>query len=98
MDSSDEEYFASPSVINAIINTKEFGKHPITLKRNEFGEFHHLYNDLRKYPAKFQEYTRMKIETFDYILDKIGVKLNKNWTNFIKVPVTSCERLIVTLR
>lgn len=57
MDLSDEEYFASPSVIYTIVNTKEFGKYLITLKRNEFGEFHHLYNDLRKYPVKFQEYS-----------------------------------------
>ena len=64
MDSSDEEYFTSPSVINAIINWKEFGKHPNTLQRNEFDEFYHLHNDLRKYPAKFQQYYRMKIMWF----------------------------------
>ncbi|XP_054091535.1 uncharacterized protein LOC128923103 [Zeugodacus cucurbitae] len=98
MDSSDDEYLASATVLKYFINKKLFGKHPINDKRSEFGEFHHLYSDLRKYPAKFKEYTRMSIETFDYILEKIGDKLKKKWSNFIKVPICPCERLIVTLR
>ncbi|XP_050340974.1 uncharacterized protein LOC126767551 [Bactrocera neohumeralis] len=40
----------------------------------------------------------MSIETFDYILENIGDKLKKKWSNFIKVPIYPCERLIVTFR
>lgn len=50
MDSSDDEYFASSPVLNIFLKKKEFGKHPINTKQNEFGEFHHMYRDLRRYP------------------------------------------------
>nr|CAH7759937.1 unnamed protein product [Callosobruchus chinensis] len=34
----------------------------------------------------------MNISTFDYILDKIGHKLLKKWTNFIRTPVNSAKQ------
>ncbi len=49
--------------------------HQMYIEKNKFGEFHHLYNDLRQYPPKFFEYMRMKVETFDYILKVISKKL-----------------------
>ena len=58
MYSSDDEYFASATGLKHFSHKKSFGKHPINVKKNEFGEFHHSYSDLRKYPAKFKEYTR----------------------------------------
>lgn len=99
MDSSDEEFFISPNTYNILFaKEKLFGAHPINRKRKEFGEFHNLYGELRNYPDKFYAYTRMSIDTFDYILNKIELKLTKHWTNFIKTPILPCEQLIVTLR
>lgn len=99
MDSSDEEYFASPGIIDFISNRKrEFSVHPINRNRTRDGEFHRFYPELRKYPDKFRSYTRMSIETFDMVLSLVGSRLMKNWTNLNREPIYPCERLIVTLR
>lgn len=99
MDSSDEEYFASPSTIRFIFEEgRDFAVHPINENRRRDGEFHRIYHDLRKYPDKFRSYTRMTIETFDIVLDLVKYRLMKNWTNMSKEPIFPCERLVVTLR
>lgn len=99
MDSSDEEFLASPSTVDFIMNPpRDFSVHPLNTNRRSDGEFYRLYQGLREYPDKFRSYTRMNITTFDYILDMIRTKLMKDWTNFNKEPILPCERLIVTLR
>ncbi|XP_058457009.1 uncharacterized protein LOC131434358 [Malaya genurostris] len=99
MNSSDEEFFVSPTVHNHFFGKKKvIGIHPINLQRRKNGEFQHLYYDLRKYPDRFYAYTRMSIETFDHVLSRIESKITKEWTNFIKTPIFPCEKLIITLR
>lgn len=93
---SDEEFFMSTNTYNVFFAKKE-GIHEIN-KNREKGEFHSLYHELRKHPEKFFNYSRMSIETFDYILLKIQCKLEKRWTNFITNPIVPCEKLIITLR
>ncbi|XP_046865511.1 protein ALP1-like [Drosophila willistoni] len=93
---SDEEFFASAAVINVVMK-KTTGIHPLNRNRLK-GEFNSLYKNLRQYPDKFFNYTRMSINTFDYILTKIHSKLEKCWTNFVVNPITPCEKLILTLR
>jgi len=61
-----------------------------------YGEFHHLYADLRKSPTNFFEYLRMSIGTYDFILKRIGKLIQKKTTNF-KKPISNAERLYVTL-
>lgn len=96
---SDEEYFASDAVRRHFFeNVREFGIHPINQKRGRYGEYHHLYEDLVKHPDKFQDYTRMKMETFEYVLELIEGSLTKQWTNFIRQPILPREKLIITLR
>jgi len=63
---SDEEFFCSSATLNFVLNKKR-SVHPLNSNRNEKGEFCNLYNDLRKDPEKFFNYTRMSISTFDYI-------------------------------
>lgn len=46
---------------------REFGVHPVNVEREQLGEFHHLYNQLRIYPRRFFQYLRKEIETFDYV-------------------------------
>lgn len=53
---------------------------------------------LRKYDDKFKQYTRMKVETFDYILSKIEDDLTKDWCNLHNRPILPEEQLIVTSR
>ena len=45
--------------------------HPIDQSHQQFGKFHTLYKDLRKYPDRFYTYYRMSTEQFDYILAPI---------------------------
>ena len=86
MSDSEEELLLSSSAVKWYIGSlrskRKYSTHPINTNRYEFGEFHHLYNDLRKYPQKFFEYMRMNIETFDYILSKISDKIKKKLVQF----------------
>lgn len=59
-----------------------------------FGEFHHLYNQVRCDDALFQSYTRMSVETFDYIFEIIRPEFDLRSTNF-QDPITVEERLVV---
>lgn len=86
-------------VIDSILDKiKEFQIHEINQNRKVYGEYHHLFPLLRKYPKDFYEYTRMTVETFDYILYKIQPYCNKQWCNFHTCPIEMEERLVVTLR
>jgi len=97
--SSDDDLLIEQSLFFKL-KSKQVNKkiHPINLGRKAFGEFHHLFDELRQDEKKFLEYTRMKISTFDYILIKNEPLIIKNWTNFNKTPIMPAERLIVTLR
>jgi hypothetical protein len=46
-------------------------KHDIFKSRYQLGEFHNLYNELRKDSTKFSEYCKMSPSTFDYIVQAI---------------------------
>lgn len=65
--------------------------------RYEFGEFHHIYNELRRDSERFFNFLRMSRETFDFISSKLKFKLTKGTINF-KKPISATERLYVTLR
>lgn len=67
--------------------------HPINLKRDIRG----FIDELRADPSKFYNYCRMKIATFDYILDLIKNKIEKQNTNYRK-SISPEERLFITLR
>lgn len=77
---------------------REYCAHPINTVRLKFGEFHHLYNHLRKYPSKFFEYMRMMPQTFDYILSNISEEIEKKWCNCHARPILPEERLMITIR
>ena len=71
--------------------------HEILQRRNEFGEFHHLVQELPFHPEKFKEYFRMTEVQFDYILDLISDDIRKLDTNW-KRAITPKERLAICLR
>lgn len=65
--------------------------------RTKFGEFHHVYKNLRQHPDRFFKFLRMSIETFDFLVSKIKDRISKKKTNF-KEPISATERTYVTLR
>lgn len=79
MSNSEEEdlILASNAVKHYLLGCtkREYSAHPIIVERNVFGEYHHLYKDLRLHPTKLYNYMRMKNETFDYILSRISDSL-----------------------
>ena len=46
----------------------QYWVHPVNTKREEHGEHHTLYKDLRNYPNQFYIYYHMTTQSFDYIL------------------------------
>jgi hypothetical protein len=72
-------------------------KHAIFQSRYQLGEFHHLYNELRKDSTKFFEYCRMSPSTFDYVVQAIRQHISHISTNFQKT-ISVEERLFVELR
>lgn len=55
--------------------------HPILMRREQCGEFHTLYEDLRKDEVKFRDYFSMNYKTFDKLLDLLKSKLQHKDTN-----------------
>ena len=74
-----------------------FWVQPISQSCQQFGEFHTLYKDLRKYPDRFYTYYRMSTEQFDYILAQIEhliCKPNTNW----QYSISAEEHLVICIR
>lgn len=76
---------------------REHWVHPVNAKREDCGEFHNLYADLRQDPDMFRSYFRMSPESFSVILDHVSMDLRKQDTNFRKA-ISPEERLALTLR
>ena len=57
-------------------NSNSMWVHPLN-ERNAFGEYHHLFRELKRHPMKFFAYWRMSIDTFEYILSKVRDRLEK---------------------
>ena len=76
---------------------REIGVHPINQGREVFGEYHHLFQEIKDDEEKFFPYVRMKKRTFNIILDAIGPYIEKKTTNFRR-PISPEERLVIALR
>jgi len=80
-----------------LIGVARRSKHDIFQSQYQLGEFHHLYNELRKDSTNFFEYCRMSPSTFDCIVQAMRQHISHISTNFQKtIPVE--EKLFVTLR
>lgn len=84
-----------PSILE---HFKKLQVHEINKQRSSFGEYHHLFCILKKYPEKFVQYTRMKVGTFNYILLKVENLLQKHWCNLHQQPILPEEQLVITIR
>ena len=76
--------------------TREIWVHPLNIEREEKGEFYVLYPDLWHYHKRFFKTYRMSVERFDTLLELVGPRIAKKYTNFW-CPI-SAEQLLVTLR
>lgn len=56
--------------------------------RGTYGEFHHVYKDLRQHPDRFFKFLRMSVETFDFLVSKIMNRITKKTTNFKKTYIS----------
>lgn len=88
------------------------GNHPILKQRHEKGQFHTLYAELRQDEAKFKGFTRMKIATFDALLEILRTKyvftMSHEFVQFqpvfritrnsMREPIAPEQRLLVTLK
>ncbi|KAJ8883856.1 hypothetical protein PR048_015711 [Dryococelus australis] len=72
-----------------------FWIHEINLKREEFGEFHHLFSDLLRDEERSFKYFRMSSAKFVELLRMLP--LQKNETNFRK-SILVAEGLAVTMK
>lgn len=99
MEKERENLFKNTGFTKEDTSTKCKEPNDIFMDRKLFGEFHHLFPQLKKYPKKFFQYMRMSKEAFDYILYEVKPKLTKKWCNFHKSSaIKEEERLVITLR
>lgn len=78
-------------------NRRRFWVHKIHQRREIYGEFHHLVDEVLGDEEKCLAYIRMKPSTFHRLLELIGPHIAKRETNFRK-PIPAKERLVITLR
>lgn len=99
-DSDDNMSAACKWWLISSLSNREFGSHPINRARHELGEYHHLFKQLKQYPVKFQKYMRMTPETFTYICENIGLKLEDStkYCNLHVNPILAEEQIVITIR
>ncbi|XP_072301720.1 uncharacterized protein [Eucyclogobius newberryi] len=71
--------------------------HQILQRRTEFGEFHHLLQELRLDDQRFQCYFRLSRPQFDDLLSRIGARITHQDTNYRR-SIPAAERLSICLR
>jgi len=74
------------------------GVHEINQSRGQYGEYHHLFPQLKADGERFFQYFRIDIETFTYILGKSEHRLIKKWCNLHQQKIPPEECLVITLR
>ena len=75
----------------------QYWVHPINMKREECGEYHTLYNDLRNYPDQFYTYYHMTTQSLNNILVQIQDHIYKPRLNF-QSGICLEEKLAVCIR
>ena len=74
------------------------GVHEINQLRGHYGEYRHLFPQLKADRERFFLYFRMDVETFTYILVINEHRLIKNWCNIHQQKILPEERIVITLR
>ncbi|XP_050293622.1 uncharacterized protein LOC126734133 [Anthonomus grandis grandis] len=98
--SDSEDYLLENSALKVLClkGVRSYTVHPLNQERHTLGEYHNLFPQLKEYPGRFFQYTRMEHSTFVYILDLIQPEIVTKFTNFVKQPIEPEEKLVITLR
>jgi hypothetical protein len=99
-DDSDDMSSACKWWLTGTLSNRTCSVHPVNQVRQELGEYHHLFHELKNYPEKFQKYLRMTPETFKYICETISPKLESctKYCNLHVNPIGPEEQLVLTIR
>jgi hypothetical protein len=84
--------------IHLNLKRERSGVHEINQLRGEYGEYHHLFPQLKADRERLFQYFKMDIETFTYIWGKTEHRLIKNWCNLHQQKMLPEERFVITLR
>ncbi|GBO28035.1 hypothetical protein AVEN_258675-1 [Araneus ventricosus] len=76
---------------------RKYWVHPIVNERTIMGKFTLLHSQLKEYPDKFFEYSRMSTALFETLLSKVEDSIRKSDT-VMRNCISAEERLAVTLR
>ncbi|XP_025754966.1 protein ANTAGONIST OF LIKE HETEROCHROMATIN PROTEIN 1-like [Oreochromis niloticus] len=71
--------------------------HQVLHKREQFGEFHHLLQDLRLDDGRFQRYHLLSLAQFEELLSCVGASIARLDTNYRR-SIPPAERLSICLR
>lgn len=78
-------------------NKRKYWIHPLLQVRYVEGAFYTLFEKLRSHSDKFFRYFRMSVATFDFILERINMLIQRQDT-VMRLCVPPKEMLAVTLR
>ena len=95
-DEDDLDFLIIINVVNENNANRKYWVHPFRKKNCETRGAFSLFNELSD-ERRFQSFYRMKIETYNKLLQLIGPIIIKKDTNFRK-SVRPEERLLITLR
>lgn len=76
---------------------KRYWIHPMLVERHSKGLFQNYFKDLRNYPERFFNYTRMSVQSFDELLENVKNSLSGSDTRMRKC-ICPEEKLVITLR
>ncbi|KAK5603227.1 hypothetical protein CRENBAI_012191 [Crenichthys baileyi] len=71
--------------------------HEILQEREQFGEYHHLNQELRLDDGRFQQYFRLSRTQFEDLLSRVGRRIGLRDTNYRRC-IPAAERLSICLR
>ncbi|XP_068093678.1 uncharacterized protein [Hyperolius riggenbachi] len=71
--------------------------HPMVLQRKTDKTFYVLYQDLRRHPRRFLEYTNLAISSFDELLRLVTPHISHDASD-MQISIRPEERLLLTLR
>ncbi|MED6237384.1 hypothetical protein ATANTOWER_023882 [Ataeniobius toweri] len=71
--------------------------HQILQGREQFGDYHHLLQELRLDDGRFQRYFRLSRTQFEDLLSRVGRRIGLRDTNYRRC-IPAAERLSICLR
>ena len=70
--------------------------HPLLAQRTQYGQYHFLVSELRRWPDRFKNYMRMTPNLFDELVLLVEPFLTHGDTH--RSPIGTAERLAMTIR